>query len=74
MPKRTFTTEQIALLLRQIEVLMSQGNATPVAKRVFCRPLCRSAIECGALTVSLAGKVVNRLHFSIGAGCETLES
>jgi hypothetical protein len=27
MPKRTFTTEQIALLLRQIEVLMSQGKA-----------------------------------------------
>ena len=28
MPKKRFTAEQIVVVLRQIEVLMSQGNAT----------------------------------------------
>jgi transposase-like protein len=33
MPKRRFSAEQIVVLLRQIEVLMSQGKAAPVACR-----------------------------------------
>ena len=33
MPKKRFSAEQIVVLLRQIEVLMSQGRATPVACR-----------------------------------------
>ena len=33
MPKKRFSTEQIVVLLRQIEVLMSQGKAAPVACR-----------------------------------------
>ena len=33
MPKKRFSAEQIVVLLRQIEVLTSQGNATPVACR-----------------------------------------
>lgn len=33
MPKKRFTAEQIVVVLRQIEVLMSQGKAAPVACR-----------------------------------------
>jgi hypothetical protein len=33
MPKKRFSAEQIVTLLRQIEVLMAQGKATPVACR-----------------------------------------
>jgi putative transposase len=33
MPKRRFSAEQIVVVLRQIEVLMSQGKAAPVACR-----------------------------------------
>ena len=33
MPKKRFNAEQIVTLLRQIEVSMAQGNATPVACR-----------------------------------------
>jgi putative transposase len=33
MPKRRLSAEQIVVLLRQIEVLMSQGKAAPVACR-----------------------------------------
>ena len=33
MPKKRFSAEQIVTLLRQIEVLMSQGKAAPVACR-----------------------------------------
>jgi len=33
MPKKRFSAEQIVVLLRQIEVLMSQGKATPMACR-----------------------------------------
>ena len=33
MPKKRFSTEQIVVVLRQIEVLMSQGKAAPVACR-----------------------------------------
>ena len=33
MPKKRFKAEQIVVLLRQIEVLMSQGKAAPVACR-----------------------------------------
>ena len=33
MPKKRFNAEQIVVLLRQIEVLMSQGKAVPVACR-----------------------------------------
>jgi hypothetical protein len=31
MPKKRFSAEQIVVLFRQIEVLMSQGEATPIA-------------------------------------------
>ena len=33
MPKKRFSAEQIVVVLRQIEVLMSQGKAAPVAYR-----------------------------------------
>jgi len=33
MPKKRFSAEQIVTLLRQIEVLLSQGKAAPVACR-----------------------------------------
>src|ERR1700691_6002633 len=33
MPKKRFSAEQIVVLLRQIEVLMSQGKTPPVACR-----------------------------------------
>ena len=33
MPRKRFSTEQIVVLLRQIEVSMSQGKAAPVACR-----------------------------------------
>ena len=33
MPKKRFSAEQIMTLLRQIEVSMAQGSATPVACR-----------------------------------------
>ena len=33
MPKKRFNAEQIVTLLRQIEVSMSQGKATPIACR-----------------------------------------
>jgi len=33
MPKKRFSAEQIVVLLRQIEVLMSQGKSAPVACR-----------------------------------------
>jgi putative transposase len=33
MPKKRFSAEQIVTVLRQIEVLMSQGTAAPVACR-----------------------------------------
>ena len=33
MPRKRFSAEQIVVLLRQIEVLMSQGKAAPVACR-----------------------------------------
>jgi putative transposase len=33
MPKKRFSAEQIVMLLRQIEVTMSQGKAAPVACR-----------------------------------------
>ena len=33
MPKKRFSAEQIVTLLRQIEVSMAQGSATPVACR-----------------------------------------
>ena len=33
MPKKRFKAERIVVLLRQIEVLMSQGKAAPVACR-----------------------------------------
>jgi putative transposase len=33
LPKKRFSAEQIVVVLRQIEVLMSQGKAAPVACR-----------------------------------------
>jgi putative transposase len=33
MPKKRFSAEQIVTVLRQIEVLMSQGKAAPIACR-----------------------------------------
>ena len=33
MPKKRFSSEQIVVVLRQIEVLMSQGKAAPIACR-----------------------------------------
>lgn len=35
MPKKRFSAEQIVVLLRQIEVLTSQGKATPVDRLKF---------------------------------------
>ena len=46
MPKKRFSAEQIVAVLRQIEVLMSQGKAAPVA--------CREAGHLAAELLSLA--------------------
>ena len=48
MPKKRFSAEQIVVVLRQIEVLMSQGKAAPVA--------CREAGNFAAELLSLAEK------------------
>ena len=55
MPKKRFSAEQIVTVLRQIEVLMSQGKAAPVA--------CREAgmrSSCAPVTaLDLSGSVNN---------------
>ena len=33
MPKKRFSAEQIVVLLRQIELLMSQAKAAPIARQ-----------------------------------------
>ena len=33
MPKKRFSAEQIVILLRQIEILISQGKSAPIACR-----------------------------------------
>ena len=46
MPKKRFSAEQIVTLLRQIEVSMAQGNATPVACREAEISQQSSAMSC----------------------------
>jgi putative transposase len=46
MPKKRFSAEQIVTLLRQIEVLMAQGNPTPVACRDAGISLQNYAMSC----------------------------
>ena len=50
MPRKRFSAEQIVVLLRQIEVLMSQGKAAPVA--------CREAGISQQLDTSINGLVL----------------
>lgn len=49
MPKKRFSAEQIVMLLRQNEVLMSQGKATLVARRdsISCKKLLWLAVARG---------------------------
>jgi hypothetical protein len=46
MSKKRFSAEQIVTLLRQIEVLMAQGNPTPVACRDASMSLQNYAMSC----------------------------
>ena len=52
MPKKRFSGEQIVVLLRQIEVLMSQGKAAPVAYR-----------EAGIIAAELRDECLNQEIF-----------
>ena len=52
MPKKRFSAEQIVVLLRQIEVLMSQGKAAPVACQAAGISQ-RSTIDGGRSTAGL---------------------
>jgi hypothetical protein len=60
MPKRRLSAEQIVVLLRQIEVLMSQGKAAPVACReagIWQQSYYRWRKECGGLKVDQAKRM-----------------
>jgi len=54
MPKKRFGAEQIVTLLRQIEVSMAQGNATPVACREAGISLLSYAMSCSTAKSSTA--------------------
>ena len=60
MPKKRFSAEQIVVLLRQIEVLMSQGKAAPVACReagISQQSYYRWRKEYGGLEVDQANRM-----------------
>ena len=52
MPKKRFSAEQIVTLHRQIEVLMAQGAATPVACRDAGISLQNYAMSCSTVKSS----------------------
>jgi hypothetical protein len=54
MPKKRFGAQQIVTLLRQIEVSMTQGNATPVACRKAGISLQSYAMSCSTANSSIA--------------------
>jgi hypothetical protein len=54
MPKKRFSAEQIVTVLRQIEVLMAQGKATPVACRDAGISLQNYAMSCSTERSSTA--------------------
>ena len=54
MPKKRFSAEQIVTLLRQIEVSMALGNATPVACREAGVSLQSYATSCSTEKSSTA--------------------
>ena len=60
MPKKRFSAEQIVTLLRQIEVLMAQGNPTPVACRdagISLQSFYRWREEYGGLEIDQAKRM-----------------
>jgi putative transposase len=59
MPKKTFTPEQIVPKLRQIEVLIGQGNAVPLACKeagITAQTFYRWRKEYGGLQLEQARK------------------
>jgi putative transposase len=60
MPKKRFSAEQIVVLPGQIEVLMSQGKATPIACReagISQQSYYRWRKECGGLELDQAKRM-----------------
>ena len=81
MPKKGFSAEQIVTLLRQIEVSMAQGNATPVACRAASILLQNYAMSCSTVKSSAAEGRTNRhramakaLHHDQTALCAQLSA
>src|SRR5437588_11649448 len=62
MPKKRFSAEQIVTLLRQIEVSMAQGKATPIACRdagISQQSYYRWRKEYGGLEIDQAKRMKN---------------
>ena len=60
MPKKRFSAEQIVILLRQIEVLISQGKSAPIACRdagISQQSYCRWRKEYGGLELDQARRL-----------------
>ena len=60
MPKKRFSAERIVVLLRQIEVLMSQGKTAPIACReagISQQSYYRWRKECGGLELDQAKRM-----------------
>ena len=68
MPKKRFSAEQIVTLLRQIEVSMAQGAATPVACRDAGISLQNYAMSCSTVKSST---VCRKPRFSSSNGGNT---
>jgi hypothetical protein len=78
MPKKRFKAEQIVVLLRQIEVLMSQGKAAPVACReagISQQSYHRWRKEYGGLEFDQAKRMkdLERENKQMLPGCRTSE-
>ena len=54
MPKKRFSAEQIVVVLRQIEVLLSQGKSPPVACRESGISQQSCAMNCSTQRSSIA--------------------
>jgi putative transposase len=71
MPKKRFSAEQIVTLLRQIEVLMAQGNPTPVACRdagISLQSYYRWRKEYGGLEIDQAKRMKDLERENVRSG------
>ena len=66
MPKKRFSAEQIVVVLRQIEVLQSQGKSPPVACRESPRPS-NGPIDAGELEQRTCAKSAQIARCSVMA-------